>query len=576
MPWQDRYPEGEFAPLHEEYTLRRRRRCGDDPDDLDGRYLRNGPNPIAEIDSAFCRWFIGDGMVHGVRIRDGKAHEYGNRFMARTQRGQGARRNSPPAGQYGVLPIGANTNVIGHAGKTIALIEGGLPNYELTDELDTVGVCDFGGTLTGGYTAHPKRDPETGELHAVSYSATRGNTVQYSVIDVRGPGAARRGHRSRRQPDDARLLIDREARRPLRPSGHVRRPTGGGDDCATRAVPAREAHAVGLDRAGPHPGSHRRATSSEGFGPPAPLSWNPKHPARVGVMPREGGNADVRWFDVEPCYVFHPMNAYDEGDTIVLDVVRRPKMFDDEHLGPNEGPPTLDRWTVDLADGKVRESRFDDRGQEFPRVDERLVGKRHRYGYAVAIDEAPGAQEPVPTRLRRLTPKCGRSVPKELGEFVFYPSSDGAAEDDGVLMGYVYDRVNRSRELAILDAQTLEDIASIKLPIEYPLDSRQLGSECRLTERGRPRARPIHQDGDAFRGLDDDENPGRRTTPGLLAEPRPINAPALKLRLQLCLQIRRPRHHRISVGKGRRFSCVRTTGGPSVVRAAHRCRATSC
>ena len=104
-------------------------------------------------------------------------------------------------------------------------------------------------------------------------------------------------------------------------------------------------------------------------------------------MPREGGNADVRWFDVEPCYVFHPMNAYDDGDTIVLDVVRHPKMFDTDHLGPNEGPPTLDRWTVDLADGKVRESRFDDRGQEFPRVDERLVGKRHRYGYAPAVGE---------------------------------------------------------------------------------------------------------------------------------------------------------------------------------------------
>ena len=102
-------------------------------------------------------------------------------------------------------------------------------------------------------------------------------------------------------------------------------------------------------------------------------------------MPRDGDNSDVRWFDVEPCYVFHPMNAYDDGDTIVLDVVRHPKMFATENLGPNEGPPTLDRWTVDLADGKVRESRVDDRGQEFPRVDERLVGKRHRYGYAPTV-----------------------------------------------------------------------------------------------------------------------------------------------------------------------------------------------
>jgi carotenoid cleavage oxygenase len=92
-----------------------------------------------------------------------------------------------------------------------------------------------------------------------------------------------------------------------------------------------------------------------------PYSWNPKYPARIGVMPRDGGG-DVRWFDVEPCYVFHPMNAYDDdGDTIVLDVVRHPKVFDTNHLGPTGGAPTLDRWTVDLADGKVRESRWDDR-----------------------------------------------------------------------------------------------------------------------------------------------------------------------------------------------------------------------
>ena len=91
-----------------------------------------------------------------------------------------------PVGHFGLSVIGANTNVIGHAGKTLALIEAGVANYELTDELDTVGVCDFDGTLTGGYTAHPKRDPETGELHAVSYSMYRGNTVQYSVIGVDG------------------------------------------------------------------------------------------------------------------------------------------------------------------------------------------------------------------------------------------------------------------------------------------------------------------------------------------------------------------------------------------------------
>jgi carotenoid cleavage dioxygenase len=201
-----------------------------------------------------------------------------------------------------------------------------------------------------------------------------------------------------------------------------------------------------------------------------PYAWNPKYPARVGVMPREGGNADVRWFDVEPCFVFHPMNAYDEGDTIVLDVVRHPKMFDTDHLGPNEGPPTLDRWTVDLADHKVRESRVDDRGQEFPRVDERLVGKRHRYGYAPAVGEgATGGNELLKHDfIHRSTMSRFFGAQNSLGEFVFHPSSQDAAEDDGVLMGFAYDRTTDRSELAILDAQTLQDIARIKLPHRVP------------------------------------------------------------------------------------------------------------
>jgi carotenoid cleavage oxygenase len=201
-----------------------------------------------------------------------------------------------------------------------------------------------------------------------------------------------------------------------------------------------------------------------------PYSWDPKYPARVGVMPRDGGDADVRWFDVEPCYVFHPMNAYDDGDTIVLDVVRHPKMFDNDRLGPNEGPPTLDRWTVDLADGKVREARFDDRGQEFPRVDERLVGKRYRYGYAPAVGEgvAGGAALLKHDLVRGRTQSRSFGSEKALGEFVFQPSASDSAEDDGVLMGYTYDRLADRSELAIFDAQTLQDIASVKLPHRVP------------------------------------------------------------------------------------------------------------
>ncbi len=447
----NRYLEGEFAPVNEEYTLTDLDVEGTIPDHLDGRYLRNGPNPIGEIDPELYHWFIGDGMVHGIRIRDGKAEWYRNRWV----RADG---------------LGANTNVIGHAGKTLALVEGGLANYELTDELDTVGVCDFDGTLSGGYTAHPNRDPETGELHAVSYSFQRGNTVQYSVIDATG--------RARRTVDievggspmmhDFSLtekhvvFYDLPVTFDARQAAEMTVPRG-------LRLPARLMLSALIGRVRIPDPFTASTPKADGADRRFPYSWNPKYPARVGVMPREGGNADVRWFDVEPCYVFHPMNAYDEGDTIVLDVVRHPKMFATDHLGPNEGAPTLERWTVDLADGKVRESRLDDRGQEFPRVDERLVGKRHRYGYAAGFEDAAGTGNLYKhdfvggdTQVRSFGPEIA------LGEFVFHPSSADSAEDDGVLMGYLYDRPTDRSELAVLDAQTLQDIARIKLPHRVP------------------------------------------------------------------------------------------------------------
>jgi carotenoid cleavage dioxygenase len=470
----NRYLEDSFAPVSEEYTLADLEVSGSIPDYLDGRYLRNGPNPIGEIDPELYHWFVGDGMVHGMRIRGGKAEWYRNRWV-RSPHASRMLGETPSNGHPGISPIGANTNVIGHAGRTFALIEGGVANYELTDELDTVGSCDFDGKITGGYTAHPKRDPDTGELHAVSYSMYRGNTVQYSVIGADG--------RARRTVDievtgspmmhDFSLterhvvFYDLPVTFDNRQAAEMTVPRG-------LRLPARLLLSALIGRVRiPDPIS-ARTPAGNSADRRFPYSWNPRYPARVGVMPREGGNADVRWFDVEPCYVFHPMNAYDldpsEGDGVVLDVVRHAKMFDTDRLGPNEGPPTLDRWTVDLADGKVRESRIDDRGQEFPRVDERRVGKRHRYGYAPAVG---GGTEGGNALLKHdlvgdTSQVRSFGVGKALGEFVFHPSSADAAEDDGVLMGYVYDRPSDRSELAILDAQTLEQVAGIKLPHRVP------------------------------------------------------------------------------------------------------------
>ncbi|MFJ4651200.1 carotenoid oxygenase family protein [Nocardia sp. NPDC088792] len=460
----NRYLEGGFAPLDQEFTLTELQVTGTIPDHLDGRYLRNGPNPIGDIDPQLYHWFSGDGMVHGIRIRDGRAEWYRNRWV----------RGPVTSIALGETPqsdsgrgVGANTNVIGHAGKILALVEGGGTQYELSGDLDTVGVCDFDGTLGGGYTAHPKRDPDTGELHAVSYSFLTPGSVQYSVIGTDG--------RARRTVDievgGSPMMHDFS----LTENHIVLYDLPVTFDTGTVAemiaprwlrLPARLLLSAMIGRV-PMPSPPRPS------GPPRdrrmPYSWNPRYPARIGVMSRTGSTS-VRWFDIEPCYVFHPMNAYEDGDSIVLDVVRYPKMFDTNHFGPDEGAPSLDRWEVDLSAGKVRQSRLDDRAQEFPRIDERLIGKRHRYGYAPGVGGGLRGESTLYKHdlVHGTTASRDFGAGKELGEFVFHPSALDAAEDDGVLMGFIYDVPTGRSELAIVDAGTLEPVADIQLPHRIP------------------------------------------------------------------------------------------------------------
>jgi carotenoid cleavage dioxygenase len=206
-----------------------------------------------------------------------------------------------------------------------------------------------------------------------------------------------------------------------------------------------------------------------------PYRWDDDYGARVGIMPRDGGDADVQWFDVEPCYVFHPMNAYDEDDTVVIDVCRHPTMFAKSVEGPNDGgTPTLDRWTVDPAAGKVREERLDDRGNEFPRVNESLLMSKHRYGYAVDVVESDTAFDTAGLRkhdLRSGTVEehvfANRGRP---GEFVFVPAGDATSEDDGYLMGFVYDPTRDSSDFVVLDASDMaaDPVATVRLQQRVP------------------------------------------------------------------------------------------------------------
>lgn len=482
------YLEGFLAPVRAEVTATDLKVSGHIPEHLNGRYLRNGPNPVAEVDPATYHWFSGDGMVHGVALQDGQARWYRNRWV-RTKSVSAALGESPPARldpKAGMLALGANTNVLTHAGRTLALVEGGVANYELTEELDTVGTCDFDGTLTGGYTAHPHRDPATGELHAVSYAFTRGPRVQYSVIDPQG--------RARRTVDievagspmmhdfsltdkyvviyDLPVTFDSAQVLPVRTPRWL-------------GVPARLVMQSLIGRvrvpgpiammmnSNPKP-SHR-----------LPYAWNPHYPARIGVMSRDtddvGGKPPVRWFDIEPCYVYHPLNAYseirDEEEILILDVVRYSRMFDRDRRGPGDTRPALDRWTINLTTGVVATERRDDRAQEFPRINETLLGGRHRFGYTLGVDGgylASDATE-MSTSLYKHDYATGSCdvAPLDpallIGEMSFVPNPTAAAEDDGILMGYGYHRARGEGQLVLLDAATLEPMASVHLPQRVPL-----------------------------------------------------------------------------------------------------------
>ncbi len=476
------YLEGFLAPVGAEVTATDLEVTGHIPAHLDGRYLRNGPNPAAEVDPATYHWFTGDGMVHGVALRGGEARWYRNRWVrspavCATLGEPVSDRIDPRAG---MLSVGANTNVLTHAGKTLALVEAGVANYELTDELDTVGTCDFDGTLPGGYTAHPHRDPRTGELHAVSYSFARGRTVQYSVIDTNGHARRTVDIEVSGSPmmhdfsltdkyvviydlpvtfDPVQVLPASVPRWLQLPARLVMQSVVG-----RVRIPSPIAAMANRDK--------RRAVG-------LPYAWNPDYPARIGVMPREGSNCDVRWFDIEPCYVYHPLNAYSEvrdgAEVLVLDVVRYSRMFDRDRRGPGESLPTLDRWTINLTTGAVSTECRDDRSQEFPRINETLLGGRHRFGYTVGIDGGFVAAAEMSTPLYKHDYATGSKVVATLdpdllmGEVCFVPNPAASAEDDGILMGYGYHRGRDEGQLLLLDAQTLESMATVHLPQRVPM-----------------------------------------------------------------------------------------------------------
>ncbi len=427
--------EQNLAPVTEELTAYDLKVTGQLPEQLTGRYMRNGPNPMADVDPDRYHWFVGAGMVHGIRLEIGNARWYRNRWVRSPEvaasLGEPAPQSDWPAG-HGAFA--ANTNVFAHNGKTIASVEAGFPPIELTDELETVKITNFDGTLPHAFSAHPKRDPHTGELHVMTYWWGWGNQLQYIVVGV-----------------DGRVKHTLDI------------PVPGGPMVHDIAITERYALVFDL----PCVFSLEAATA----GASLPYRWDNDYEARIGLLPRNGVAQDITWCPIDPCYIFHPMNAYDDGDSVVLDAVRHPRMFDRETRGPDEGAATLDRWVLNGIDGSSTHDTISDVAQEFPRVDERLIGQRHRFGYTAGIGQVFAQDALMKTDVDSgEVERRSDSDRYGYGEPVFIPRDAEAAEDDGWVMALRLDSQTGLSELAVIDAQRFDEdpVAVVHLPARVP------------------------------------------------------------------------------------------------------------
>jgi carotenoid cleavage dioxygenase len=432
-PTPNPYLEGNFAPVVTETTAFDLPVRGQIPKELTGRFLRIGPNPVGPQNPATYHWFTGTGMAHGLRLNGGRAEWYRNRFIVNDHDAPALGRPNLPGPRNGFGGGNANTNIIDMGGRTYAIVEaGGLP-VELTFGLESVAPSRLDNTLSHGFTAHPKVDSVTGELHAVTYQPGL-QAISYVTVD-------KAGH--------ARVVADIPA--PHCPMIH------------DTAFTARFAIILDL------PVHFDLALLGQGG---FPFGWDDKMTPRIGLLPRSGDLAGLRWIEAPSCYVFHVMNAYDDGEAVVIDVVRHPKMFAREMRGPSEGRPYLVRWRIDLATGALSETTLDDRGLEFPRFNDARAGQSYRYGYTVAAGDAMqefgSIHKHDVERGVNLTHAAGAG--RQMLEPVFVAREGASAEDDGWIMAYVYDANRDASDVVILDAQDFEapPVATVALPVRVP------------------------------------------------------------------------------------------------------------
>lgn len=447
------YLTGVFAPVRSEISADDLPVIGRLPQDMDGMFIRNGPNPQF-TPRANYHLFDGDGMLHGVTIRGGRAG-YLNRYV-RTEswKQERAAGRCLGAGMYdGACAVAknlytalrrgnfdfankANTSLVWHHGKLLALWEGGTPYEIRSADLETIGPETFGGRWTYPFTAHPKVDAATGEMLFFGYSLIS-RDIQYGVLHADG----RVAHTTSIQLPRPVMMHD-------------------------FAISQR--YTIFMDL--PLTASLWRTIWGKSV-----HEYQPQFGARFGILPRYGQGTDIRWFAVQCCYVFHVLNAYEVGDEVVVHGCRyphAPQVVSSKHRPLVD--PLLDAvmycWRFNLRTGESREGPLDDQTVEFPRVDDALVGTQARYGYATSLGLHTSA-------FVKYDLENGGSVRHELGpsrvagEGVFIPRQNRCQEDDGHLVALVHDQREHQSELVMVDCRDFQrlPIARILMPQRVPV-----------------------------------------------------------------------------------------------------------
>jgi carotenoid cleavage dioxygenase-like enzyme len=447
-PWQPNFTEWSVTDCDVEGEL---------PDDLNGVYLRNTENPLHPAIGRYHP-FDGDAMVHAVEFGNGTAN-YRNRFVRtigfEAELAAGgplwAGLAEPPSkslradgwGARTRMKDASSTDIVVHAGRALTSF------YQCGDlyALDPVTLEQFGPDRWGGrfppegVSAHPKVDERTGELLFFNYS-TQPPYMHYGVVDA----ANELVHYTPIELPGARLPHD------MAFTEHY----AVLNDCPLFWDPdllRRDVHAV---------------------------RFYPDLPTRIGVVPRRGTNADVRWFEADPTFVLHWINAYEDGDEVVLDgfFQRNPaptslpdatieeqmfRFLDATLLGT-----TPYRWRLNMTTGAVDEGFLHDRSCEFGMINGGHWGRPYRYTYTMT--NRPGWF--LFDGLLRLDVTTGATDEYRFGEGVFAsespmaPRSGSGAEDDGYVVTLTTDINRDCSECLVFDCRDVASgpIARVRLP----------------------------------------------------------------------------------------------------------------